>query len=132
MIEQRLTELAGLLSWPLLTVWIAAPCVALFWVELIKHQSKAAGAPLSSPVLIALDSGLACLMALSAGWGLYDWPLHQAIAHGIGVAVALPIICAVVFRQAARLAPDLAEDVGFDAVPTQYRIDDDDKTGPKP
>jgi len=131
MIEQRLAELGGLLSWPVLTVWIAAPAVALFWVELAKHKAKRAGSPLGDLTLIALDTTLAGLLAVLAAWGLWDWPLRQAIAHGIGVAVALPILCTVIFRQAAKLAPDLADDLGYDAIPTQYRVDDD-KTEPKP
>lgn len=131
MIEQRLAELGGLLSWPVLTVWIAAPAVALFWVELAKAQHRRAGTPLDTMTLIALDSGLACLLALGAAWGLFDWPIDKAIKHGIGVALALPILCSIIFRQAAKIAPDLAEDMGYDAIPTQYRVDDD-KTEPKP
>lgn len=131
MIEQRLAELGGLLSWPILTVWIAAPAVALFWVELLKHKSKRAGSPMGDSMLLALDSGLALALSFAAGWGLFDWPIKQAIAHGIGVAVALPILCTVIFRQAAKLAPDMADSLGYDAIPTQYRIDDD-KTEPKP
>ena len=129
--ETRIAELWALLSWPLLAVWIAAPALALFWVELIKSQKRRQGAPLDAVTLIALDSGLACLLALGAAWGLFDWPIQQAIAHGVGVAVALPIICTVIFRQAAKFAPDLADDLGYDAIPTQYRVDDD-KTEPKP
>ena len=125
MIEQRISELTALLSWPLLTVWVAAPAIALFWVELLKSQAKRAGTPMSALTLIALDSGLACVLAMFAGWAMFDMPPQKAITHGIGVAVALPILCTIIFRKVAQLAPDMADDLGYDAIPTQYRIDDD-------
>lgn len=130
MIEQRLAELVGL-PWDVIAVWGAAPALAVFWVELVKHKSKRKGQPIDDLTLIAMDSTLGFVLSTFAAFALFAWPLKQAISHGIAVGVALPLLCIVIFRLTAKHAPDIADDLGFDAVPTQYRIDDD-KTEPKP
>jgi hypothetical protein len=128
--EARIAELTAALSWDVIAVWIAAPGLALFWVEWLKAQRKKAGQPLGTVALVVADSLLALALAIACGSGLFGWPVDKAIRHGIGVALALPLLASVIFRKAAQLAPEFADDMGFDAIPTQYRVDD--TTPPKP
>jgi len=129
--EARIAELTAALSWDVIAVWLAAPGLALFWVEWLKAQCKRKGQPLSTITLVVADSFLALGLAIATGAGLFHWEVDRAIRHGIGVAIALPLLASVIFSKVSKLAPDLAEDMGYDAIPTQYRVDDD-KTEPKP
>jgi hypothetical protein len=130
--EARIAELWSLLSWPLLAVWFGSAGMALFWGELIKHNAKRSGRALGPITLIVADSLLAALFAWFLAARLFHWPPGDALDHAIGVAVALPVLCILILRKAAEHAPNIAEDLGWDGVPTQYRVDDDDKTAPKP
>ncbi len=128
--EARIAELWAVLSWYHLAVWVVVPLLSFVYVQFIKVSARESGNPYSRWQLIAISAGAAFAMASFVGW-MAEWPLHKAFQQAVAVSVALPVLAPFLLRKLAKKDPEAADDLGYDGVPTQYRIDDD-TTEPKP